>query len=156
MRFEKLALNPELLRAVREEGYGTPTEIQVNPTKVPTAPFVVDFFQQGTPFVDERNGEVYRVVKRRFAGDDEDHAFLTLDQEVLLEDIDDGYYDIPPHGGNEHLDSAHEREELIRTVWVFPPPVEAGRLRNGTPVFAGKQPVLSIEVRRLTIEPDLP
>ena len=145
--------------APKSDPTGVPTEIQVNTSKVPTGPFVVDFFRQGTPFIDERNGKVYRVVRRRFAGDDEDHAFLTLDQEVLLEDIDDGYYSGDPpdnHFENDILDATHESEELIRTVWVFPPPVEAGRLSNRTPVFVGKQPVLSIEVRRLTVEPDLP
>ena len=134
---------------------GVPTEIEVNTSNVPTAPFVVDFFQSGTPFIDERNGEVFRVVKRRLAGDDEDEAYLTLDREVLIGDIDDGYSDPPSTNGGNGT-NVGEDEELIRAVWVFPPPVEATRLRNDEPVFIGKQPVLNIEVRRMTFEPDRP
>ena len=135
---------------------GVPTEIEVNTSNVPTAPFVVDFFQPGTPFIDERNGEVFRVVKRRLAGDDENEAYLTLDREVLVGDIDDGYNDglTIMHGGDGT--NVGEEEELIRTVWVFPPPVEATRLRNDEPVFIGKQPVLNIEVRRMNFEPGRP
>ena len=43
--------------------------------------------------------------------------------------------------------------ERIRTVWVFPPPVQAERARPGVPVFNGAQPVVGIDVRALSISP---
>ncbi|MBU0717962.1 MAG: prepilin-type N-terminal cleavage/methylation domain-containing protein [Planctomycetes bacterium] len=125
---------------------GVPTVAQVNTADAPSANFVVDFFAAGTQFIDEFNGQVYRVVRRRIAGDDDNEAYLTIDREVFIEDLDD---DVKGDG----FDPVNQPGELIRTVWVFPPPVEAARLSGDTPVFHGNQPVVGIDVRTLTVEP---
>lgn len=128
---------------------GVPTEVEVNTLPVATAEFVVDVFQRGTQFIDEITGAVYRVVNRRIAqgttGTMQDQAFLTLGREVFIEDIDDS----PETGGSNSI----ELDESIRTVWVFPPPVDAERNANDEPVFVGKQPTVGIEIRKLTLTP---
>ena len=131
---------------------GVPTEIQVNTDSAPTAAFVVDFFPPGASFIDEVNGLVYRVVRRRIAGELLDQAYMTVDREVLVEDIDDGHFD-PDPAENHFGDWIIQDDESIRTVWVFPPPVQATRVGNGIPVFEGKQPVVGIELRTLTVSP---
>lgn len=146
---------------------GIPTEIQVPPPELTNADaraMLVGMFPVGAQFIDEITGEVYKVVKRRVTGPNEDLAFLTLDREVYLEDIDlpegdercvtcqtlEWYYanDPPPRA---------DLPELLRTVWVFPPPVEPGSMtsqepRNGL-TFAGSQPVVGIDIRTLNISP---
>ncbi len=126
---------------------GIPTEIQVNPEDAETAAFVVDMFQEGTPFIDELSGQVYRVLRKRVLG--MDRAVLTLDREILIEDIDDGYRWDDPLILDNYGNCVLEPEELLRTVWVFPPPVQADRAEEA-PVFTGKQPVIAIEMRTLT------
>jgi len=124
---------------------GIPTVLEVNTANAQTAAFLVEFFDRGAMFIDEQSGKVYRVVKRRLAGNDLDEAYLTLDREVMIEDIDDGLM-LPNSCVIEH-------EEQIRTVWVFPPAVEAIRVRDGVPVFTGKPPVVGIETRTLEFPP---
>ena len=131
---------------------GVPTQIEVNTENARTAAFVVDFFQPGTPFIDEVNGRVYRVVKRRLAGDALDEAYVTLDREVLVEDIDDGFYSADA-ADNHYRDWVIQDDEYIRTVWVFPPPVQSTRIGDDVPVFEGKQPVVGIENRTLVVSP---
>ena len=136
---------------------GIPTEIEVpapaNPTSptVPIdAPFMVDMFPTGAWFIDEINGEIYRVTKRRVsvAGD---KAFLTLHREMMFADVEilDEYH---PCGG-VCIDGMIVPAERLRTVWVFPPPVEAVRGPDDVPVFSGSQPVVSIELRGLNVFP---
>lgn len=134
---------------------GVPTEIEVNWDKTVSAPFVIEMFTRGTPFIDEASGKIYRVARRRLAGKNDEMAILTLDREVLREDIDDGFWDDPNGAGaaNQYGDLFLIPEELIRTVWVFPPPVESGRGGNGEPIFSGNQPVVGIDVRTLTVYP---
>ncbi|MFQ5590976.1 MAG: type II secretion system protein J, partial [Phycisphaerae bacterium] len=129
-----------------------PTEIKVNPKAAPTAGFVVDMFQEGTQCIDELNGQIYRITQRRLLGRELDEAVLTLDREILIEDINDGYCFADPLTEDHPSNNTLEPEELLRTVWVFPPPVQAQR-SGGAPVFTGNQPVVSIETRTLQRSP---
>lgn len=134
---------------------GAPAIVHVNDSQYPTSPFVVDLFQEGTWFIDEQNGQVYQVQNRRIVtgqgGGDE--AILTLDREIVVEDIDD-YCECQPATGAcipDHFAEPTEGTETLRTVWVFPPPVQG---RNGAdPIFEGDSPVIGIEVRTLSYSP---
>jgi hypothetical protein len=90
------------------------------------------------------NGQVYRVIKRRenAAGDT---AFLTLDREIVVEDVDDS----PEFGG----DFALQADDVIRTVWVFPPAVDRSPGSDTAPVFDGSSPVVGIDVRTVSLSP---
>lgn len=139
---------------------GTPTVVHVNDAQFPAAPFVIDLFQEGTWFIDEHNGQIYQVRQRRLVANPSggDRAILTLDREITVEDIDDhcecqagGPYPgacVPNH----IVEPAFEGTETLRSVWVFPPPVQ-GRLLNGDPFFEGDSPVIAIDVRTLTFAP---
>jgi hypothetical protein len=137
---------------------GIPTEIELPPADfgggVDTAVMLVQMFPTGTKFIDEITGAVYRVVKQRVAGDLGERSYLTLDREVTMEDLDLPEDD-PRCGGCEVVDPSNpfpDDEELIRTVWVFPPPVD--RTQSGAvPVIAGKTPVVDIDVRTLSLTP---
>jgi hypothetical protein len=135
---------------------GIPTEIQVPPDGVSgdTASKVMwlQMFQPGAQFIDEISGAIFRVAKRRLnaAGDG---AFLTLDREVVIEDVDLPLGDADPRCCDMCNPGVADGPELVRTVWVFPPPVDI-RAGAGDPiVFAGNQPVVSIDVRTLAIGP---
>jgi hypothetical protein len=146
-------------------GAGLPSEVAVNyPANLATDPMLVDFFPVGAYFVDELTGAMFRVTKRRIAGDNQDHAFLTLDREVNINELDwpsasslgpsDPY---PPEWPFPACDTCSQGnldpQETLRTVWVFPPPVQAQRGPNETPIFDGAQPVVGIEVRTLSLSP---
>jgi len=126
---------------------GVPTEVLVPPKDMrgneADRAMLVGMFPTGTQFVDEVNGLVYRVTKRRITKAVGDEASLTLDREVLLDDIDDGQ-----EWGNHAL----EEDEWLRTVWVFPPPVDRSAGGN-VPVFEGSSPVVGMQVRTLTLVP---
>jgi len=130
---------------------GVPTEVQVPPTGVPAAStaMLAGMFPTGTQFVDEVNGQAYRVVKRRegLPGTPVDgFAFLTLDREVLVEDVDDS----PQFGG----DFAMESDDAVRTVWVFPPAVDRSAGGSETqPFFDGSPPVVGIDVLTISLSP---
>ncbi|MBI1826219.1 MAG: prepilin-type N-terminal cleavage/methylation domain-containing protein [Planctomycetes bacterium] len=132
---------------------GAPVEITVPPQKMGGGPdaklMVIQMFPQGTLFVDEVTGVVYRVVKQRIAATG-DSATLTLDKEVLAEDLDDGAIFRMP-GGNPQVQL--DPDETIRTVWVFPPSVEPGRADGSPPTFSGGSPAVSIDVDGLTFVP---
>jgi hypothetical protein len=139
---------------------GIPTEIEVPPptsTANATAKFMwLQMFQPGTKFIDEITGMMFRVNKRRLNAA-ADQATLTLDQEVFLNDIDLPEEDprcgsCSPINVNDPLARA-DPVELLRTVWVFPPPVEPRASAADPLVFVGAQPVVSIDVRTLTIGP---
>jgi len=146
--------------ALSANATGVPTEVTVPPTNVAgaTAAMLVQMFPGGTQFVDEITGTVYRAVKRRIsdANGAGTEAVLTLDREVLLEDLDLSPND-PRCKTCVPLGPAHlmaDPEELLRTVWVFPPPVD--RTQSGgeqTPTFDGPSPVVNIEVATLSISP---
>lgn len=141
---------------------GIPTEIEVPPANAPGSDpekFAwVQMFQPGTRFIDEITGMVFRVNKRRLNADGT-QATLTLDREVFLNDIEIPEPDIDPRCPScttldvDDPDAAADPAELLRTVWVFPPPVEARANPTDPLVFVGAQPVVSIEVRTLTIGP---
>lgn len=147
-----------------EDVTGIPTEIQVPPPELTNADagaMLVGMFPVGAQFIDEITGDVYKVVKRRVTGDDEDLAFLTLDREVYLEDIDLPLDDprcvvcqTVKQQYAQGLTPVADDPELLRTVWVFPPPVEARAAQGDAPlIFAGSQPVVGIDIRTLNISP---
>ncbi|MFQ5415273.1 MAG: hypothetical protein ACE5E6_12525, partial [Phycisphaerae bacterium] len=128
------------------DGTGVPTDVQAGKTVGDDAPaatngLVARLFARGGRFIDEINGRVYTVEKYRLSADG-DLATMTLDTEILFDDVNDGAVG----GGNDTL----ELEERLRTVWVFPPRVDRS---TGAPVFAGRQPVVGIDVRTLRIFP---
>jgi hypothetical protein len=123
------------------ERTGIPTEIKVNPTEFDAGSYVVDLLPEGTSIIDEITGNVYQVAQRRFLGVDQERATLTLDTEVLVSDIDDGEFP-----GDGRLQS----DERLRTVWVFPPPVERG---GSSPSFTGASPAIAVDVRTISLAP---
>ncbi|MFH1111165.1 MAG: prepilin-type N-terminal cleavage/methylation domain-containing protein [Planctomycetota bacterium] len=138
---------------------GVPTEIHVPPDGVTgsLAGGLASMFPSGTTFVDEIEGHVYRVAKRRILLDQNgnESAILTLDREILQEDIE-----IP--AGDSRCESCTKTdwtkdpdpEELLRTVWVFPPAVDRSQPGGEqTPTFDGPSPVVNIEVATLSISP---
>lgn len=156
---------------------GVATEITVNDASLgridDTSPaWAVDLFDRGTIFIDELSGQIYRVEKRRLT-DDDTVAHLTLDREIVIEDKGINFgdedsvsicdpskdpdcspcesfkkppWDVP---SNRYLDDC----ERLRTVWVFPPPVQGGRGAGEPLAFDGSPPVVDISVRTLTISP---
>lgn len=124
---------------------GVATEIQVPPSAVAAGarPMLLGMFPAGTQFVDEISGQVYRVVRRRLNAVG-DFAFLTLDREVVLEDLDNS----PAMGGNGQIDPL----DSVRTVWVYPPPV-VERGANDMPVFDDTSPVVGIDIRSISMTP---
>jgi hypothetical protein len=140
---------------------GIPTEVTIpaDPTAITGASsaLVVSAFPGGTTFVDEITGTIYRVVKRRVLLDAtgaNQRAVLTLDREVVLDDID-----LP--AGDRRCAACQpvglttppgpDDEELRRTVWVFPPPVS--RADPSNPIFDGASPVIGIQVHTLNVAP---
>jgi len=129
---------------------GIPTQILLNPkdpngkdqvdARIDDNDFVVDMFKKGVSFIDERNGQVYRVEKRRLIGDDQDEAVLTLDREIVLEDVVDDATELSP-------------SDRLRAVWVFPPPVKGNRNKGDALSFTGQDPLVGIEVRTLDVSP---
>jgi hypothetical protein len=148
--------------ASRDDPTGVPTEVLVPPSDASDDEEVnrmlAGMFPTGTYFIDEITGDVYKVVQRRETDATGQLAYLTLDRplkptpEVFREDlhIDQNDPRCPdPYCNNSELDDA----ELLRTVWVFPPSVEATRGPKDTLVFEGNQPVVGISVRNLLVAP---
>ncbi len=138
-------------------GSGIPTEVHVPPKGITGEParMLVQMFPAGTQFIDEIKGNIYRVAKRRIVDDEGKESVLTLDREVVLQDLDflsgetlcDDAICVP--GTVVDL-------ERLRTVWVFPPPVDRsqpGGETTPTPTFDGPTPVVNIEVATLSISP---
>jgi prepilin-type N-terminal cleavage/methylation domain-containing protein len=141
--FDPATLNSRLAAS------GVPTEIQVPPPGVEGdfPGWVVDFFTEGSSFVDEITGQVYRVDKRRIVQtNDRERAFLTLDREVFLEDLDDGEL---PNQAPPML----QPDETLRCVWLYPPPVTFDRPGEDGLAIDGPSPVLGIDVRTLHVSP---
>ncbi len=160
---------------------GIPTEVAVPACQAPTicdddsdslgddiGRMLVGMFPSGSRFVDEVNGQVYRVIKRRLINEQGSRAMLTLDREVLMEDLDFTDPRTPPAYGSGSRSCNNcetiatqianndppelDVEERIRTVWVFPPPVEA-RVAGEPVTYSGPQPVVTIEVRNVLMAP---
>jgi len=135
---------------------GIPTEIEVPPAgflgSAASGAMLVQMFPTGAKFIDEITGAVYSVAKRRVTGSEGQHASLTLDREVVLEDIDLPVDD-PRCPACEPVapdDPAADAQELLRTVWVFPPPVDRA-LSGSVPVLDDSTPVVDINVRTLSL-----
>ncbi len=142
--------------SLRNNPTGIPTEVVVPPDSLTAGnaiqkAMLVQMFPTGGRFIDELTGRVFRVVKRRVIGDEADRAVLTLDREVFIEDLDleavNATLCLTCTPGN----GATELAERLRTVWVFPPPVQATRGPGDVPIFEGSQPVVGIDVRTVNI-----
>ncbi len=112
---------------------------------------VADMFPRGSFFIDELNGNVYRVSQREYidnaAGQTNHLARLTLDQEVTISDLETAAPSFQQATTNL-LEDATLRN---RIVWVFPPSAAAG---TRDPVnFTGGKPVVDIRVETLTLMP---
>ncbi len=141
-------LNPGTNPGLPDATPGAPSIVHVNNKAYATSStFVLDMFQPGTWFIDEWNGQVYQVVERRIdVAAANDLAILTLDREMTVPDLDD--LCIP----GDCIDGNLSAQEQLRTVWVFPPPIE-GRTGNGNPIYEGDSPVIGVEVRTLSYSP---
>lgn len=133
---------------------GIPTEIVIPPNgsgfNDSQRLMLIQMFQRGTRFIDEINGEVYEVLDQRVSAA-ADQATLTLDREVLFDDLN------IPDGDNRCEpcdDTSLIPQELLRTVWVFPPPVEPRASSSDPIIFKGKSPALAIDVRTLNVAPN--
>ncbi len=123
---------------------GIPAQAITNGPAYPTDNLVTDVILKGSYLIDELSGSIYRIASRELDATSvvTRTALLTLDQEVLFTDLD-----INGSGG-PNLDAGEE----LRTVWVFPPPVE--RDSSGNIIgFVGPQPVVGIDVRTMTFSP---
>ncbi|MCH7872434.1 MAG: hypothetical protein IID33_12110 [Planctomycetes bacterium] len=143
--------------ALARDASGIPTEIQVPPGESFDANetlMLIQMFQRGTRFIDEINGQVYEVIERRVNAT-ADQATLTLDREVVVEDLD-----VPLDAGDPDsrcdtcLPGVQDLEELIRTVWVFPPPVEPRSAADAPVIFNGSPPAVAIDIRTLSVAPN--
>ncbi len=140
------------------EPTGIPTEIEVPAAgftgSAATGAMLVQMFPTGAKFVDEITGAVYTVAKRRVTGSEGQHAFLTLDREVVLEEIDLPAGDarcelcVPVDPANPAADG----EELLRTVWVYPPPVDR-TVSGSVPALEDSTPVVDVKVGTLSLSP---
>ena len=123
---------------------GLPTEAYTN-LGGQTDRIVTEMIPRGSYLIDELNGLVYRVAKREIEPANPDRAVLTLDQQVPRASLDDDR----SSGSPAYPDDPNE---LVRTVWVFPPAIE--RDSSGDLVgFTGAQPVAGIEVRTMVFAP---
>ncbi len=143
------------------EPTGIPTSVRVPPKDAPEAmvDMMIGMFPKATRFVDEINGRVYRVVSTELSSDG-GQAILTLDREIVLEDIDlpelssGGSPECPGCSALDPLNPQADKEELLRTVWVYPPPVDRAQSPSATDVvFKGRTPVSAIDVRTVTLTP---
>gem|GEM_PF-1445425 len=150
---------------LRANATGIPTEIRVPPSGAtePMVDMMISMFPEGTRFVDEINGRSYRVVSAGLNAD-ATQAILRLDREITLEDIDlaglsngglpIGPPECPTCQAVTPTNANADPEELLRTVWVFPPPVDRSQSPSETSVvFEGRSPVSSIDVRSVTLAP---
>lgn len=140
-----------------------PTEVTVPPDGFTGSEkakrMLVTMFPRGTKFIDEITGRVYTVTKVRESIDGLSAA-LTLDQEILQDDInlrqDDPRCDglCPNDVTIATAVQPPDDIELLRTVWVFPPPVqERDSIEDTYPSFAGNTPVVGIDIRTLDFSP---
>ncbi len=114
---------------------------------------VADMFPAGAYFIDELNGNVYRVTKRDYLAQDSSRwtARLTLDQEVSIHDLAIVPADINTSVTPEVLANANRRN---RIVWVFPPPVvETSRTDCALATFSGASPVVDVVMEPMTLMP---
>jgi prepilin-type N-terminal cleavage/methylation domain-containing protein len=151
---------------------GIPTEVFAPPRRLGASPevkgMIAGMFPQGTEFVDEASGEVFRVAKVRRVGPDLEQAVLTLDREVFAGDMDipagdlrcDTCNSVAQVCDNTTLNCQQksialsvDAADVVRTVWVYPPPVSPTRPSAQVVAFEGGTPVVGIDVMTLTITP---
>lgn len=153
----------------RESASGLPTEVYVPPRSMSASndvkSMLAGLFPGGSFFVDEVTGEVFRVSKVRRTGAALEQSVLTLDREIVVEDVDltipDPRCELPCVSISQSdlcsLDPSQEYSldpgERIRTVWVYPPPVQASRPGANVVTFDGPSPVVGIDVLTLTLTP---
>ena len=122
---------------------GLPGEVVANSEEVSSDPervkIVTRMLPRGAWFIDELTGQVYTVTRRRLYDNDR-RAILTVDKEITQQEL-------TPKGRDYDEDI-----DRLRTVWVYPPPVDAARI-DGRPVFEGVQPVIGIDTRTLVVRP---
>ena len=133
---------------------GLPTEIEVNTTNCTTSPMVVQMFAKGAYFVDEISGELYRVTRQRVKTDaagTPTEAYVTLDREVVPADLNllETEYPICENCGETEL----VPRELVRTVWVFPPPVDVRADSGDAITFVGPSPVVGVDILTMNVAP---
>jgi len=131
---------------------GVPTEVNANRGQAVTNRLVPEMMPRGAFLIDERSGVIYRVAKREFdpthtdSSGNLDQAVLTLEREVPYDSLDDDGDAIVDAGTGNPM-------EFIRTVWVFPPPVQQAPRPGNLPIFIGPQPVAGIELRTMVFSP---
>jgi hypothetical protein len=130
---------------------GVPTQAYTNLNGL-TNRLVTEMMPRGAYLIDELTGQDYRVSQHETDPSNPDRAVLTLDREVQRDKLDDDQSSLPPSPPPNYYPD-NQPQELIRTVWVFPPAVEQARDSNGDPVFIGPQPVAGMEVRTMVISP---
>jgi len=119
------------------DGSGNPTTNRLVPEMMP----------RGAVLIDELNGNLYRVAQREFDPTKQDpagfpnQAVLTFDRHVPAVSLE--------HNGTDGL----QPEELLRTVWVFPPAVEKARAGDDLPLYTAPQPVAGVELRTIVLTP---
>ena len=134
---------------------GVPTEVRVgvieDETEFSTNTLAATLFQKGTPFIDERSGDLYKVVKYRTEELESGGitAYMTLDKQIVISDVNDD-----PEPPLVRTPGELTSAERLRTVWMYPPPVTAERPDDGSRLyFAGDQPVIGIDVDTLKRSP---
>ncbi|RME38865.1 MAG: hypothetical protein D6788_06555 [Planctomycetota bacterium] len=139
------------------EATGIPAEVHVPPKDLNASPdvkaMIVQMFPPGTRWIDEVSGQVYRVVKRRLADRAGTEAVLTLDREVVLEDLDHPVFNGFPSLCDPNAPGVLAPCERVRTVWVYPPAVEPRAPDEALLVFDGPTPVVDIQVETLVLTP---
>lgn len=164
--------DPALRLKCRVCASGIPTEVHVPPRRssapAPVKAMIADMFPPGTEFVDEASGEIFRVARVRRSGAELEQAVLTLDREVFAEDLDIPFGDLRCELCNsaaqvcedlntdcaqKHQNLVVDAADVIRTVWVYPPPVSPTRPSAQTVAFDGPTPVVGIDVMTLTLTP---
>ncbi len=150
---------------------GVASEITVTPGGIRS-----DILAEGAALIDDRTGQVFRVVQRR---DGTDVTTLTLDKaynyidvlnqpeyEPMAADFQEyrqnweRYWAWQPdptdcaasYPGNPPFEC--EQEPQHRFYWVFPPPVDAVRGAGNRPLFNGSPPVVDVTIRELVINAD--
>ncbi len=155
------------------EELGLQSEIEVDDE------VLAEMLQIDTQLIDDRTGQIFRVVQRREI--DYPNVVLTLDGEYTWHDTCDTELKLFPKDPGEVEENWKNRHKWLsdncsrsqeeycecgedaatwtidpnpqdRVYWVFPPPVESTS-DEGVPYFDGTSPVVSIEVKRLAIDP---
>jgi len=122
---------------------GIPTEAWPNmQSEIETNRLVPEMMPRGAVLIDELNGNLCRVAKREFNPDNPAEAVLTFDRHVPWDSLD------------ADASGLIEAQELLRTVWVFPPAVEKARSSaDDLPLYTAPQPVAGVEVRTIVLTP---